>query len=236
MSELNIEHNSCDSAVACRVCLSGQAVPFSTVDRREYWRCPQCSAIFLESTQLPDIQTERSRYLLHENDPKDTRYRKFLSKLAEPLIKKLRPGAEGLDFGCGQGPALGLMLTETGCVVHFYDPFFYPEVSVLNRTYDFIICSEVVEHFHRPACEFARLDAMLNPAGWLGIMTCFQTDDMKFENWHYRRDPTHVVFYREETFKYIASQFGWNCEIPAKDVVLMQKSGPVSPLAGQQKI
>jgi hypothetical protein len=56
-------------------------------------------------------------------------------------------------------------------------------------------------------------------------MTCFQTDDLKFANWYYRQDPTHVVFYREETFKYIASRFGWHCEIPAKDVVLMQKSG-----------
>ncbi|MBS0543647.1 MAG: methyltransferase domain-containing protein, partial [Proteobacteria bacterium] len=81
----------------------------------------------------------------------------------------------------------------------------------------------VVEHFHHPAEEFARLDALLRPGGWLGIMTCFQTDDARFARWHYRRDPTHVVFYREATFRVIARRHGWVCEIPAKDVVLMCK-------------
>jgi len=231
MTEFNRNRRACDTAIPCRVCLSGQAIFFDTVEQRDYWRCPHCSATFLESTQLPDRHTEHSRYLLHENDPQDLRYRNFLSKLAEPLLEKLQSGMEGLDFGCGPGPALGLMLTEMGHPVHFYDPFFRPDVSVLNRTYDFIVCSEVVEHFHRPAHEFARLDAMLNPEGWLGIMTSFQIDDLQFANWYYRRDPTHVAFYREETFRYIAWQFGWNCEIPAKDVVLMQKSDPAAPFS-----
>lgn len=223
MSELNIDCSSCDSAVMCRVCLSGRAILFCTVEGLHYWRCSQCFATFLESAQFPDINAERSRYLLHENNPHDPGYRDFVSNLAEPLLKKLQPGEEGLDFGCGPGSALGLILTEKGYGVNFYDPLFRPDVSVLNRTYDFIVCSEVVEHFHRPAYEFARLDSMLNPNGWLGIMTCFQTDDSQFAKWYYRQDLTHVVFYCAETFKYIASQFGWNCEIPAKDVVLMQK-------------
>ncbi len=54
-------------------------------------------------------------------------------------------------------------------------------------------------------------------------MTCFQTDDDRFDNWHYRRDPTHVVFYREYTFDWLAQHYGWDLEIPAKDVVLLRK-------------
>ena len=54
-------------------------------------------------------------------------------------------------------------------------------------------------------------------------MTTFQNHDAQFANWSYRRDPTHVVFYREETFYHLAEQFGWRCIIPEKDVVLMQK-------------
>jgi hypothetical protein len=34
-----------------------------------------------------------------------------------------------------------------------------------------------------------------------------------------------VVFYREATFRHIARLLGWQCEIPCKDVVLMQKPG-----------
>jgi hypothetical protein len=42
-------------------------------------------------------------------------------------------------------------------------------------------------------------------------------------NWHYRQEPTHVVFYREETFRFLATQRGWECEIPAPNVALMRK-------------
>lgn len=54
-------------------------------------------------------------------------------------------------------------------------------------------------------------------------MTCFQTDDEAFATWHYRRDPTHVTFYRESTLHRIADRHGWTCEIPQKDVALMRK-------------
>ena len=56
-------------------------------------------------------------------------------------------------------------------------------------------------------------------------MTCFQTDDKRFADWHYRKDPTHVVFYRETTFRTIARQRGWTCQIPVKDVVPDEETG-----------
>lgn len=65
--------------------------------------------------------------------------------------------------------------------------------------------------------------AMVRPGGWLAIMTCFQTDDARFANWHYRKDPTYVVFYREETFHYLANRSDWFCEIPSKNLVLMRR-------------
>jgi hypothetical protein len=76
---------------------------------------------------------------------------------------------------------------------------------------------------HRPAEEFVRLEGMLRPGGWLALMTCFQDDDERFEAWHYRLDPTHVVFYRESTLRFIARSLRLACEIPVKDVVLMRK-------------
>lgn len=211
-------------STTCRVCLSHRAEPFAHADGRDYWRCPQCEATFLDESQLPDPDTERAQYLLHENDPQDAGYCRFLRQLAGPMLQTLPPGQRGLDFGCGPGPALGPMLTEAGHMVQLYDPFFRPDVTALETTYEFITCSEVVEHFHRPAKEFARLNTMLRPGGYLGILTCFQTDDERFADWHYRRDLTHVVFYRPETFQHLASRFGWRCEIPARNVVLMHKT------------
>ena len=92
--------------------------------------------------------------------------------------------------------------------MRLFDPLFFPEPEPLEDLYDFIVCTEVIEHFHRPVQEFLRFDRMLSPGGWLALMTCFQTDDDRFAAWHYRRDPTHVVFYCETTLRYICM----NCD------------------------
>ncbi len=180
-------------------------------------------ATFLNPEQRLPIDDEHSKYRLHRNGPDDKDYRRFLSKIADPLLQRLPAEAKGLDYGCGPGPALALMLREAGHHVRLFDPLFFPDPESLEDLYDFIVCSEVIEHFHHPAEEFARLNRMLLPGGWLGLMTCFQTDDDRFATWHYRRDPTHVVFFRETTLRYIALRFKWRCEIPIKNVALMQK-------------
>lgn len=209
-------------SLTCTVCRESALDEFALVDDRRYLRCPLCRATLVAAEHLPSPETERAHYLHHENDVDDPGYRAFLSKLVEPLATVLRQGAQGLDYGCGPGPAAAEMLRERGFAVELYDPFFAPDGSVLERLYDFIICSETAEHFHRPGEEFDRLGQMLKEGGILAIMTCFQDDDDVFERWHYRRDPTHVTFYRAETLGFIASQRGWSCEFPAKDVVLFR--------------
>lgn len=188
-----------------------------------YWACPKCQARYLDPAARLDAEAERAHYLQHENDVDDPGYRRFLGKLFDPLVQRLAPGARGLDYGCGPGPALAAMFTEAGHEMALYDPFFQPDPAPLSRRYDFVTCTETAEHFHDPAAEFARLTGLVEPGGWLAIMTCFQTDDARFDRWHYRQDPTHVVFYREETLRHIAAQSGWSCQIPVKDVALMQR-------------
>jgi 2-polyprenyl-3-methyl-5-hydroxy-6-metoxy-1,4-benzoquinol methylase len=189
----------------------------------DYWRCGRCQATWLDPTHHLSPEAEHAHYLNHENEVDDPGYRGFLSRLAEPLLERLPPGQSGLDYGCGPGPALAAMLCEAGHGMALYDPFFAPDEAPLSGIYDFVTCTEVAEHFHAPAQEFERLGALLRPGGWLGVMTCFQTDDARFRDWHYRKDPTHVVFYREATFHKIAADLGWVCACPVKDVVLMQK-------------
>ncbi|MBW6507565.1 MAG: class I SAM-dependent methyltransferase [Rhodobacteraceae bacterium] len=215
------------AGATCPVCDASRPEPFIVADGRDYWRCASCEARFLAPAQRPSRDEEYAHYLHHENDPGDPRYRRFLSKLAEPLLARLAPRSRGLDYGCGPGPALAAMLREAGHEVALYDPFFAPDPSPLAETYDFVTCTEVAEHFHHPSAEFARLCALVRPGGWLAVMTCFQTDDARFADWHYRKDPTHVVFYREQTFRHLARSWGWRCEVPAKDVVLMQR--PATP-------
>ena len=101
--------------------------------------------------------------------------------------------------------------------------FFFPNKDLLNKQYKFVTCTETVEHFFDPYNEFTLLDKLLLNGGWLGVMTCFLTDDSQLDNWYYRKDPTHVVFYARETFEIIAEQRDWTCEIPTKDIVLFCK-------------
>lgn len=217
-------------ARACPVCRDCSAQPFLSVSNLDYWRCGVCAATFLDAQHHLTAGEECARYELHENDPNDAGYRKFLSKLVEPLMSRLEPGSCGLDFGCGpsfgdagDAPAVAAMLREAGHSVSLFDPNFCPDRAALDRTYDFITATEVVEHMYSPADEFDKLDGMLKPGGLLAVMTSFQSDDAGFGNWHYRRDPTHVVFFREETLRFVAERRGWTCEIPVKDVALMRK-------------
>ena len=196
---------------------------FEVVDARRYWRCRECLATFLDPAQHPDLTTEKAEYDQHQNRADDPRYRAFLQPVAEILVDRLAAGSSVLDYGCGPGPALGQMLSARGYRVSLYDPIYRPDSSALQTRYDAVTCTEVVEHFHRPAHEFRRLDSLLRPGGWLVIMTRFQTDDARFAGWHYRRDPTHVVFYRPRTFEVLAGQYRWQLQCTPPTLVVIRK-------------
>jgi SAM-dependent methyltransferase len=215
------------SLAVCPVCDSPAIRPLLQ-DRqgRAYHRCETCLASILDPAHHVPREAERAHYLTHENAVDDPRYRAFLARLASPLLARLKPGSRGLDYGCGPGPALAAMLREAGHDMQVYDPYFAPDATVLEGTYDFITCTETAEHFHRSGEEFARLASMLRPGGILAVMTMFQTDDARFEGWHYRLDPTHVVFYRAETFRVIAARLGLVCEIVGRDVAFLTRSMP----------
>ena len=208
----------------CIVCKSKSTETFKTRDNKEYWSCDNCSAKFLDQKHYISMTEEKERYLEHNNRVDDKNYRDFLSRLSKPLKEKLSPNCTGLDFGCGHGPALGDMLRSDGFDVDLYDPFFFPNKGVFSKQYDFITSSETVEHFFDPFKEFDTLNNLLAPKGWLAIMTSFLTTGDAFEDWYYRRDPTHVVFYSERTFEIIASQRNWVYEVPKKDIVLIYKA------------
>lgn len=208
---------------ACPLCGGGAVRALASVGGRDYLRCETCAVSYLDPAQRLALAAERAFYDTHRNATDDPGYRRFLARLADPLMARLPAGSEGLDYGCGPAPALAALLEEGGHRVACYDPYYRPQAELLERRYDFVTCTEVAEHFHDPATEFARLAGLLRPGGWLAVMTCFQTDDARFANWHYRRDPTHVVFYREASFAWLAAHLGFTLDVPAKDVALLRR-------------
>ncbi|WP_414829166.1 class I SAM-dependent methyltransferase [Alteromonas sp. H39] len=169
------------------------------------------------------MDQEHAEYLLHENNFNDQGYRQFLSRLSAPLLTMQLPGHDGLDFGCGPTPVLAAILESEGMNMTYFDPLFFPDRTVLTKQYDFITCTEAIEHFHTPDKELKLLTSLLKPEGLLAIMTKRVINQQRFTSWHYKNDPTHVCFFSEATFHYIARTLGFRVSFPTADVVFMQK-------------
>ena len=207
----------------CPLCSAPSAF-FHRDQRRPYHQCSRCKLIHVPPTYRPTPQEEKFQYDLHENDPNDPGYRNFLARLATPLLAKLSTHSRGLDYGCGPGPTLSVMMEEAGHSMSLHDPIYHPNPDALKGTYHFITATEVFEHLHQPALDLDILHQALKPRGWLGIMTKRVRDKDAFSKWHYIQDPTHVCFWSETTFQWIADQWQATLSFPASDAVLIQRS------------
>jgi len=212
----------------CPLC-AASADHFFEDDWRRYFRCARCRLVFVDRAQLPSRAEERRTYDLHENDPSDSGYRAFLSRLFEPLNQCLKPNSTGLDFGCGPGPTLSMMFEEVGHEVSIYDPHYYPDKSVLAIHYDFITATEVAEHLHHPGEVLNNLWSLLHPGGYLGLMTSFVPTHFSFDEWHYRTDPTHISFFSPETFEWLADEFRAALTLEGRSVAILKKQEKEMP-------
>lgn len=216
-----------ETAPVCPLCYCIHSTRFATVEQKTYWRCGRCRLVYLTPADHLDPAAEKARYELHENDPQDAGYRRFLRRLIRHLDPRLGIGARGLDYGAGPSPVLSRMLEARGYPMTTYDPFFSSDRNALTGSYGFITCTEAAEHFSYPAREFLRFSRLLRPGGWIGIMTrkVERLGDLEvgFERWHYRRDATHVSFYSRPTMAWIGHRFGWRVENPRYDVTLFHR-------------
>jgi 2-polyprenyl-3-methyl-5-hydroxy-6-metoxy-1,4-benzoquinol methylase len=209
--------------MTCPLCLN-KTIDFYHQDKlRDYWQCNNCQLVFVKSKYYLSSKKEKAVYDLHQNNPLDIGYRIFLNKLLIPLKNKLSKNANGLDFGSGPGPTISVIMKEQGINVENYDIYYDNHPELLKRAYDFITCTEVVEHLYHPHEVFSRISAMLNSGGFLGVMTKRVTNKEKFKNWHYKNDPTHVCFYNNECFEYIAKQWDFKLELISGDTLILQK-------------
>ncbi|OGW39197.1 MAG: hypothetical protein A2X58_11355 [Nitrospirae bacterium GWC2_56_14] len=210
---------------ACPLCWSEKVREYARDKRREYYQCRTCDLVFVPSRQFLSAEDERKRYDLHQNSPQDQNYRSFLSRLFIPLQKKLAPCSHGLDFGSGPEPTLSGMFEEAGHRMTLFDHFYEPVPAALERQYDFITATEVVEHLHDPKKELERLWSCVKQGGWLAIMTNPAVDQEAFPRWYYKNDLTHVCFFSRTTFAWLALQWRAEAVYADSDVVLFHKGG-----------
>ena len=202
----------------CPLCQTAEPSAFHVGVRGAFLRCATCALVFLDPAHWPSLDAEIGRYELHENETGDPGYEDFLSRLADPVIARMPLGARGLDYGSGDADTLATMLTRSGRPTAAYDPAFRPGGDALSRRYDFIVCSEVLEHVHEPRALFTRFTRLVRPGGIIGIMTGLYDAVPSFADWWYIRDTTHVCFYSKATMAWVARELGWRVEFPAPNV------------------
>lgn len=187
-----------------------------------YARCVECDAYVKDPLTYLTPTQEVERYRLHKNTLDNPAYLNFLTPLSELIKKHMSPNSEGLDFGCGPVFALEKCLDHVVKLNH-YDVFFHPNTDAFKRTYDFIACSEVIEHLHQPKKELERLFECLKPQGKLFVQTHRHDDVIDFKNWYYAKDPTHVFIVSIKTCEHIAHMFNVDLIEVTPRIVVYQK-------------
>ena len=207
--------------LACPLCHSKTFDRFAHDKRRDYMRCPECLLVFVPESMHLTAEQEKAEYDKHQNALDDKGYLNFLSRTYQPLLQRLPANSSGLDFGCGPAPALAEQLRQHGHSMALYDHYYFPDDDVLSKKYDFITCTEVIEHLGKPDLVLSQLKQLLKPEGLIAIMTKRVIDQARFQNWHYKNDPTHICFYSEQTFDWIARYWQMSLEIIDEDVVFL---------------
>lgn len=207
----------------CPLCLKEENELFYQDNVRSYRCCSVCHLVFVPSDYFLSAKDEKARYDLHQNSADNEGYVSFLSQLVRPMINYLHPKDTGLDFGSGPEPALASLFRDNGFNVRTYDPFYANTLDVLQDNYSFITATEVVEHLHHPSIVMEQLVGMLNPDGLLGIMTKSLPAKTTFRSWWYKNDLTHVCFFSEKTFRWIAEHWKLKIEYKSGDVIIFRK-------------
>ncbi len=190
---------------------------------QHYQHCSQCDLIAAHPDHYLSASDEKAQYDLHQNSSDDLAYRTFLNQLCEPLVMLKPAPAQVLDFGSGPGPTLSVMLQEQGYVVTNYDLFYAPDKAVLKNQYDIITMTEVLEHLKQPLVEVQKLASQLETDGLLGVMTAIHSGTDKFPNWHYKNDPTHICFFSQQSFEWLAKKCDLKVELLTERVMIFRK-------------
>ena len=193
---------------SCKICSSSTTILEDKKTSKIYYKCPTCSYIALDKEFYIDETHEKSHYDKHHNNLESLGYVKMFEDLVEEFVKPLHVEINtALDFGCGEGEVLPIVLERNKISCDRYDLFYFPQKIYETKKYDLIVSTEVFEHLENPLEMLKKLLLHLNNGGYLLLMTAFHPDDdEKFLKWWYIRDITHIGFFNLDTFEYLAKE------------------------------
>lgn len=211
----------------CKICSEPALSFYDDYMQCQTYHCKACEFIFKDDEAIVSKERELKVYQQHNNTEENLGYvamfQDFIDKTITPHKADIKTV---LDFGSGPNPVLSNMLTRGGLDVDHYDKFFAPQKVYEERKYDLITSTEVIEHISNVQEVMALFSKHLNSGGYLALMTQFHPNEKDaYLNWWYRRDPTHISFFRPKSFTVLAQQHGFTLiYYDDKKLVLLQKS------------
>jgi SAM-dependent methyltransferase len=173
-----------------------------------------------------DEALEKKHYDKHHNTFESLGYVKMFEDLIEEFVVPCKKSIDSaLDFGCGEGEVLPILLEKNAIACDRYDLFYFPKKTYEGKVYDLILSTEVFEHLQNPLEMLKKLLLHVKADGYLLLMSAFHpNDDEKFLKWWYIRDITHIGFFNMSTFEYLESEL--NLKIVKhnnKNIIMFQK-------------
>jgi SAM-dependent methyltransferase len=191
-----------------------------------YYCCKSCEYIFKSPEYYWNLEVQKERYNLHENDENSEGYRAYFQRFLDFTLPLVTEVNNALDFGCGASTLLPSMLKNEGIECDYYDPIYHPNTLKNGKKYDLIVSTEVFEHLQQPREVFENLLEMLEEGGYLALQTQFHPNNIEaFKKWYYHQDPTHIVFFTAHTFKVLSKMYA--CEFVkdnGKNMILIKRS------------
>jgi len=174
--------------------------------KEPYFYCHICDSYSKDESLFPTRKEELEVYSNHQNSLDQEDYVAYLKDFVHQSILPFHKGYRLLEYGSGPTPVLSHILEKDyHFLVEKYDKHYEIEKEYLDLQYDVISSTEVLEHIHNPMPVFLEWISLLPVGGIISIMTLFHPknpDD--FFEWWYIRDKTHLLFFSEKTFEWIA--------------------------------
>ena len=187
----------------CKICQGDTEAFFDDYMQCESYHCKSCEFIFKDESAIISREKELKVYEQHNNTEENLGYvamfQDFMEKTFLPFKDEIHTV---LDFGSGPNPVLANLMRRQGFEVDHYDKFFAPQKVYDGKRYDLITSTEVIEHISEVQETMALFSEHLEDGGYLALMTQFHPNDKEaYLKWWYRRDPTHISFFRPKALQ-----------------------------------
>jgi hypothetical protein len=194
----------------------------------KYWLCDGCGFIFSDSFDswtkedfLKNIYN--SDYVKVDPDYVEKRPREMGQWVAD-LLKNSKGPLSILDYGAGSG----VLINELGKVgladTFAWDPFSNPERP--SRTFDVIICFEVLEHVVDPKIAFDDFGCFLSDGGVVLISTHLNPENIASigsDWWYLGPRNGHISLYSQEAMNLMAQRSGFVLSTNRKEFHMLRK-------------